>query len=96
MSLVLALSSGERARTSPWLTFWPGSTERIASTESKKRASPPRDSLATAPFLSLMTIAGLRSVPRGVERQSITWRLVIPVDSSVASSTEMPSTTSSK
>ncbi len=25
-----------------------------------------------------MTIAGFRSVPRGVERQSMTWRLVMP------------------
>ncbi|MGO7733818.1 hypothetical protein ACC704_38385, partial [Rhizobium johnstonii] len=42
------------------------------STERKKRASPTRDSFEILPLASLMTIAGLRSEPRGVERQSIT------------------------
>ena len=61
-----------------------------------KRASPPFDSLPTLPLASRMVIAGLRSLPRGVERQSMTSRLVMPVDSSAVSCTEMPSTRSSK
>ena len=61
MSLVLALSSGIRASTSPGCTCAPGSTDRIASTESRKRASPPFDSLPTLPLASRMVIAGFRS-----------------------------------
>ena len=61
-----------------------------------KRASPPFDSLPTLPLASRTVIAGFRSLPRGVERQSMTSRLVMPVDSSAVSCTEMPSTRSSK
>jgi len=56
----------------------------------------PRESLATLPFLSLITIAGLRSAPRGDARQSMITLLVIPVDSSRRSLTDTPSTRSSK
>ena len=47
------------------------------------------------PSLPLTTIAGLRSPPRGLARQSMTTRLVMPVDSSVVSDTERRSTRSS-
>jgi hypothetical protein len=46
VALVLALSTRNTGKHIARLTLAPGSTDRIASTESWKRASPPRPSLA--------------------------------------------------
>ena len=56
----------------------------------------PSTACRPCPWRRGWSIAGLRSLPRGVERQSMTSRLVMPVDLSAVSCTEMPSTRSSK
>ena len=50
----------------------------------------------TLPSLPLMTSAGLRLAVRGLERQSMTMRLAMPVASSICSDIEAPSVRSSK
>jgi hypothetical protein len=51
--------------------------------------------LPTLPDLSCTIIAGLRSAVRDDPRQSMTTRLAMPVDSSVVSIIDCPSTRSS-
>ena len=94
MSLVLELSLGIRAKTAPALTLLPFSTLKIAFMDIKYLASNPFGKFITSPSASLKVILGLKFDPPDCCFQSITTLLPIPVDSSIVSLMEMPSTRS--
>ena len=94
MSLVLELSRGIRAKTAPALTLLPFSTLKIAFMDIKYLASNPLGKLITSPSASLKVIRGLKFDPPDCCFQSKTTLLPIPVDSSIISLIETPSTRS--
>jgi hypothetical protein len=81
MSLVLALSSGIRASTSPALTLAPAFDRQDRVTGSSRQRVPATAQLGISPSLPLITMPAQIGC-RAASRQSMTRRLVMPVASS--------------